>query len=416
MDGNSSPKANSGAGELGSASVARRQAFRSTASKLARSGGTSNGTSTRGRASPRSAPYEAHLPAQAMAGWNGPFSLMSACESSGSLTQDGLGRQDMVMVDARGNHLRFPYHTQYPPIRVVESGAEGVRGGSVRNRALAPRPGLDEAGEGGDGDSRADSMQLLSLTASQTASLDSANGALTNSTINVGQPRCSSPAQAPDTIPPSSLDPITRQPHANITFTGPYYLPNLMNSVAAAETSYVSPYPPLQQTLNARAPAPPANEPQIPATPPHHPKGSQPVSNTASPSILPYPPPKQVPKPQTATSHARPIANDAFHNVSTSTQSSASSASTLQGLPDNGQPLTMSQLEQLDFPDLDDLTGVPADIDPLGTGTANDNALGGLDTSTAVNDNDADWLDPRSWDDFPVDMDFDFDFTSMSGF
>lgn len=413
MDDNSSPQANAGASELDSAPVARRQAFRSTASRLARSGGTSNGTSTRGRATPRSAPYEAHLPAQAMAGRNGPFSLMPACESLGSITQDGLGRQDMVMVDARGNHLRCPYHTQYPPIRVVESAAEGVRGGSVRNRALAPKPGLDEAGEGGDGDSGADSMQLLSLTASQTASLDSANGALTNSTINVGQPRCSSP---PHTIPPSSLDAITRQPLANITFPGPYYLPSLMDPVTAAESAYVSPYPPLQQTLNARAPAPPANEPQIPATPLHHPKGSQPVSNTASPSILPYPPPKQVPKPQAATSHARPTANDAFHNVSTSTHSSASSASTLKGLPDNGQPLDMSQLQQLDFPDLDDLAGVPADIDPLGTGTANENALGGLDTSSAVNDSDANWLNPLSWDDFPVDMDFDFDFTSMSEF
>jgi len=312
------------------------------------------------------------------------------------------------MVDARGNHLQFPYHTQYPPIRIVESGAERVR---VRNRALAPRP---EAGEGGDGDAGAVTTQPL---ASQTASLNPAIGALTVAMVDGGQSRYSSLAQAPQ---PSSLDPNIRNPLADITITGPYYLPSLMDPIAAVETSYISPYPPLQQTLNAWAPAPPVKELQTSTKPPHHPNNSQPVSNTSSSYISPYPPPENFSNPQgnhapAATSLADTITDGAFHDAFTGIQSSASSASTLQGLPDNVQPLHISQLEQLDFPPLDGLMGVPADFDPLSIGAGNDSARDDLDTASAVN---TDWLNPLSWDDFPVDVDvdFDFDFTSSGGF
>lgn len=437
MDDNLSPQANAGANEPNSAPSARRQPFQSTASRQDQSRGTSNGTSSRSRTTSRSAPYVARSPAQAVAGQNGLISLTPASETSVGLIPGLPDRKDVVMLDARGNHLQFPYRTQYPPIRIVENGAERVRGGSVRHRALAPRPALSEAGERGEGAYGADTTQPLSLTASQSASLDPANGAL----LNVGQPRDSNPAQAPHASSPFSLDRNMSQPRADITFTGPYYLPSLINPAAAAETSYVSPYPPLQQTLEPRAPASAANELQPSITPPHLPNGSQPVSDTKASYISPYPPPEQFLNPQenhasAATSLTGPMTHDTFRNAIAGAQSQASSVSTLQGEATNmedsqgtmqGQPrntedsqaLNMSQTEQSNVPALDSLDTLiefRADFDPLGTGTANDDAHEGLEIPSAGNGNDTDWLTSLSWDDFPVvDSDFDFDFASAGG-
>jgi len=437
MDDNSSPQTNAGANEPNSAPNARQQPFQSSASRQDQPRSASNGTPKTSRTNSRSAPYVARSHAQAVAGQNGPVSLTPASETPVGLTPDSPNRQDVVMLDARGNQLQFPYYTQYPPIRIVENGAERVRGGSVRHRALAPRPALSEAGEGGSVDYEADTTHPLSLIASQAASTGSANGAL----LNVAQPRDSSPAKAPHTISPPALDPNKGQLLAEITFTGPYYLPSLINPAAAAENSYISPYPPLQQTLEPCATASAVNGLQLSAAPPHLPNGSQPVSNIESPYISPYPPPEQFLNPQenhasAATSLTEPITHDALHNAIAGAQSQASSVSTLQGEATNmedsqgtlqGQPentedsqtLHMSQSEQSNVPALDSLDTLiefRADFDPLGTGTANDDAHEGLEIPSAGNGNDTDWLTSLSWDDFPVvDSDFDFDFASAGG-
>lgn len=358
MDYRHSSPANAGADEPFSA---RQPPFRSTASKQARS---RNGSSTRSRASPRSSPYE---PYSAVAGWNDQPSLTPTRGESGSLSIDAPGRRDVVMVDAKGNRLGFPYHTRYPPIRIVASGTEGPRGGSGRNHAPAPRLALREAGGGGDGDSRAGTTQPLSMTSNQPARMDAHNGVLTRSTDEARQPNYYTPAPAPHLFWPSSSNLDLRQP---LPITTPYHLPIPLNQNTAGESVYISPFAPLQQTLTARGPTPPTN--QALSAPPL----------TAAPSA------------------------NASPSISTSTQSAASSASTLRSDPPDTHPPSVSQLEELDLPALDALE---AELDPLSA----DNTIDG----STLNEDDTDWLAPLSWDDFPadVDLDFDFEFTPVDG-
>lgn len=357
MDYQHSSQANAGVNEPFSA---RQPPFRSTASKQARS---HNGTPTRSRASPRSSAYE-H---SAVTARNDPLSLTPASGESGSLSTGGPGRQDVVMVDAKGNRLGFPYHTRYPPIRIVESGPLGTGGISIRNRAPASRPAMRDSGEGAVRDFQTGTMQPLALGASQTGSLVAATAALAALPDKAGKPRYSIAAPTPSLFWPSSLHLDLRQP---LPVTTPYHLPNPLNQTMAAEGAYISPYPPLQQTFPARRPTLPTNQ------------------------ALANPPPTAAPS------------QNASHDVLPSTQSQASSASTLRRDPPNTHPLSASQLEELDLPALD------ADFDPLSTETGTDNAIDG----STINEIDRDWL---SWDDFPadvdLDLDLDFEFTPVDG-
>lgn len=375
MDDNSYPQANAGANELTSAPGTRHQQFQSTASKQARSRGAGNGSSTRSRASPRPSPYDI----QAVAGRDGPVSVTPASESSLSVPQDGLGRQDVVVVDARGTHLRFPFHTRYPPVRVVKSGSEDVVGGSLRDhRAVAPRPASRVIGEGGDG---AGTTQPLSSTASQNASVVGfADRALTGSVIDMGQPGSSRPARARDVSSRTALHPGMRHPLEDM---GPYYRPSLMDPVGAAERAYVSPYPPLPRTdaPGIDAPAIPSQQREVVAVPGCPSPPNQPLADAET-------------APYATLSPSLAVSLNGFGAQG----EDKSSDNMLQAPPADLDGLAMAQLEHLDFAPSDTFVG---GLQPL-TGPV----------ESALNDA---WTDFFANDDMYVPMDEGFDFSFLDG-
>ena len=248
MEGNLSQQANGGANKPKSSFGSRQQQFGSTSSRLRpRAGGNAttnrrSAVATRG-ASSCSSPYSTRASTQATAGQDAPSALGSASTNPSGLTQEHLDREGVIIIDARGNYLRYPYHTRHTPIRIEENGTAEVLGVGVRgSTAASSEADRDECDD--------DLVVTLQSSPSPSENFPESPGVV-NPDLNASSFEETGRSSYPDpTQAVSGKSPYYSAPDQGLTYQE-FSPSSTSHDSSTDQTVYISPYSPIEQPLDS---------------------------------------------------------------------------------------------------------------------------------------------------------------------